>query len=1174
MRMEKTIALFEAYLDQLQGRMDQAQTKIEQSMTNLLEKESLPEVATWLWLLEGQVARSQDKQLVGPFLEKYHDHIEQCITLLTNSWDQPSRNVWGDDPQMVHISNLGIIYGSLQAAKRLTGKREIQQTLTAIRDYVFDNGLSSGMLIRSPEKKEVSTDLLSIVMPFGLFSPEDLVMVEAVKEMEGRLVTSKNVFRYRGATYHSPASAAWLAWYFTEKGDLRKASYYMKLSENTQYETQGITDQQKEDQELACILLKIVYFYMDQIVQSNGDMQIIHTPVGNDNRYEFLRTERIPREPEVDQDVRVRAQVWPEQDVEVVVKVEKSGCQFEVKCSPVEIDGETVWEASIGSFAFDDDVSYRFVARRGNDETKGFKEGTTFSFSPFTMNQLETIEFSQQIEDIFWFKGQDRLKLNTTFLGISSNGEGLNVQVKFNEEEKESMIDTSASLTYSVVGNTITLTSDSLVCQLDKSPFQFRVTDSDGQQLLEGYDQFFSVLQWRVNRLGQISKASWNFKTPLDERFYGLGERFNRLEQRGDSLDCYVYNQYKDQGNRTYIPVPFYMSSKGYGMFLETLFYSEFSFGSQFSDLLSISCEVDVNQPAVKLQLFPGQPKEISQQFASVTGKPVLPPVWSFGPWMSSNNWDRDSIVRKQVQETNKYQIPSTVLVLEQWSDEATYYIFNDAEYELTSGDQAKNYGDYHFPDWGRWPDPKGLFDYLHENGLKVILWQIPVHKYLNRQDHPQKDADEQYMLEQGYAVKKADGTSFRMPEGWFKESLLMDYSHEQGREWWFEKRKYLLEIGVDGFKTDGGEFVFGNDLMFADGRTGAQMRNLYPNDYIEAYYKFATEYHQGDALTFSRAGYTGAQNFPAHWAGDESSTFAAFRHSLIAGLTSGISGIPFWGWDLAGFNGDIPTVELFVRSAQMAAFCPIMQYHAESKAESNQDRTPWNIAERTGDDRALEGYRFYANVRMNLLPYILDQAQHTNETGIPLMRALFMEYPEDPRCHAIYDQYMFGDHLLIAPVIEEGDTERMVYFPQGEWVDLWSNEVVAGPVWKRVKAPLMSIPVFVKVGAVLLSNCDETLKLGSWVGNSVDQYQVPVLRVYLEAGMEQRIRDHLDQEWMVRVANEEGQWDLEIQGQENALVMVPLSLVGQGKTMVINGKKNLLEECAIKDNSYVISVQ
>lgn len=429
-------------------------------------------------------------------------------------------------------------------------------------------------------------------------------------------------------------------------------------------------------------------------------------------------------------------------------------------------------------------------------------------------------------------------------------------------------------------------------------------------------------------------------------------------------------------------------------------------------------------------------------------------------------------------------------------------------------------------------------------------------------------------MLEQGYAVKKADRTPFRMPEGWFKESLLMDYSHEQGREWWFEKRKYLLEIGVDGFKTDGGEFVFGNDLMFADGRTGAQMRNLYPNDYIEAYYKFATEYHQGDALTFSRAGYTGAQNFPAHWAGDESSTFAAFRHSLIAGLTSGISGIPFWGWDLAGFNGDIPTVELFVRSAQMAAFCPIMQYHAESKAESNQDRTPWNVAERTGDDRALEGYRFYANVRMNLLPYILDQAQHTNETGIPLMRALFMEYPEDPRCHAIYDQYMFGDHLLIAPVIEEGATERMVYFPQGEWVDLWSNEVVAGPVWKRVKAPLMSIPVFVKLGAVLLSNCDETLKLGSWVGNSVDQYQVPVLRVYLEAGMEQRIRDHLDQEWMVRVAYEEGQWDLEIQGQENALIMVPLSLVGPGKTMVINGKKNLLEECAIKDNSYVISIQ
>lgn len=328
------------------------------------------------------------------------------------------------------------------------------------------------------------------------------------------------------------------------------------------------------------------------------------------------------------------------------------------------------------------------------------------------------------------------------------------------------------------------------------------------------------------------------------------------------------------------------------------------------------------------------------------------------------------------------------------------------------------------------------------------------------------------------------------MPEGWFKDSLLLDFSNEEAVKWWFNKRNYLVEdIKIDGFKTDGGEFIFGQGLKVSDGRTGEQLRNDYPNDYISAYYNFINEANPDGGMTFSRAGFTGAQNFPAHWAGDERSNFGAFERSLYAGLSSGISGIPFWGWDLGGFSGDIPTAELFIRATQMATFCPIMQYHAESKAEFNQDRTPWNIAERTGDIRALDYYRYYANLRMNLIPYIYDEALKTSETGIPLMKAMVIDYYEDDKTHLLDTQYMFGDALLVAPIIKEGDTSRKIYFPTGKWYNFFTNEVFEEEEYSEVTAQLKEIPVFIKNNSVIPLNLNQEFALGENVGNDITNY-------------------------------------------------------------------------------------
>ena len=216
-------------------------------------------------------------------------------------------------------------------------------------------------------------------------------------------------------------------------------------------------------------------------------------------------------------------------------------------------------------------------------------------------------------------------------------------------------------------------------------------------------------------------------------------------------------------------------------------------------------------------------------------------------------------------------------------------------------------------------------------------------------------------------------------------------------RAWWLGKRAYLLdELGVDGFKTDGGEHLWGVETRCADGRRGDELINAYPWLYTQAYYDFARQ-RRGEAVSFSRAGFTGSQTSPIHWAGDEASTWEAFRASILAGLSAGISGIPFWSWDLAGFSGDIPTAELYLRSAAMAAFCPIMQYHSEYNADRtvSRDRTPWNIQARTGDDRVVPLFRFFLNVRHNLMPYIWQEAMHSAASGEPLMRALGLTEPQ-----------------------------------------------------------------------------------------------------------------------------------------------------------------------------------
>jgi alpha-glucosidase (family GH31 glycosyl hydrolase) len=547
-----------------------------------------------------------------------------------------------------------------------------------------------------------------------------------------------------------------------------------------------------------------------------------------------------------------------------------------------------------------------------------------------------------------------------------------------------------------------------------------------------------------------------------DVHVVGFGERFDALDQRGRSLDSVVFEQYKAQGARTYMPMPFaIVVGGGWGFHVATSRRVWFDVGDSDAGVIWIEAELD-GDAQLAVEIFTGDPHEVLDAFVTRTGRPALPPDWVFEPWMSANDWNTQERVLAEVRRGAEDDIPVGVVVIEAWSDESTFTAFRDAVYEPHPDGSPHVLGDFTFPAEGAWPDPKGLVDELHARGIRLVLWQIPLLKAAPAPGS-QLDYDRRALVERGFAVRKADGTPYANRGWWFPRALLPDFTSAGARAWWTAKRRYLLEeLGVDGFKTDGGEHAWGHDLRYADGTSGAETNNRYPVLYAAAYHELMAELGR-PGTTFSRAGFTGSAAYPCHWAGDEDSTWEAFRASITAGLTAGACGIFFWGWDLGGFSGEIPSAELYLRSAAAACFTPIMQYHSEhSHRIPSRDRTPWNIAERTGDERVLTVYRRFAKLRMRLQPYLHEQARKSVATSKPLMRALFFEVADDPRIWDFPHQYFLGDDLLVAAVVEPGAESVRVYLPRGEWIDPWTGDELVGPAIVTRAAPLEEIPVYV----------------------------------------------------------------------------------------------------------------
>lgn len=813
---------------------------------------------------------------------------------------------------------------------------------------------------------------------------------------------------------------------------------------------------------------------------------LLHEPYGWDNLYGSKEVpekwwQRTPRDPVAGEETEIAIAAGKQlKDLELWIEWTKNGRRMgPIACSRranLQTDGveRTQYLARLPALERGDDVQYSVCAGKNGAAQK--------QLGPFSFRVSAWERFLPGCAQ----SAGEKLTISGTAGGkraaLSANFDGGTLHLLVSDAAVEG--------------------GETLPAALSAGRLTFTVTENGGFSLCNDGTSLVGGAGFELLTDGAAVRAvRFTLDAEKSDRFYGFGMKYDALDQRGKAVDTYCVNWYKEQRGETYTPVPYYFVPDKYGIFIDSTYYTRFDLCAQSDASCVIEARLGGTEDfALPLHFFTGNNAQIAASYAETAGHAALPPVWAFSPWISANEWNRQTEILEQLDETLAEEIPTGVIVIEAWSDEQTFYTFNDSEFETVAGEAALRYEDFTFT--GRWPDPKGMVQQLHENGIRCILWQIPVLKY-DVQMTVQSMRDQIYAAEQGYVLQTEDGGAYRLPAGtWFGNSLLLDFTDHKAADWFLEKRRYLIEdIGIDGFKADGGEFVWGRSVTASDGRRGDELRNAYPDLYAQAYYDFGTAL-AGDFVTFSRAGGSGMQKHPLCWVGDQNSDFKAFQAAIRATLSAGQSGIPFVAWDIAGFSGDVPSAELYQRSVAQAAFSAVMQVHSEISGDPqpSQARTPWNMAQRKGDDACLETYRYYANLRMNLIPYIYTEAKWSAETGEPLMRSMAYAFPQDGAAADYEFQYLFGRNLLIAPVTSPNAKRVEVYLPEGGWYDFFTGARYESGVY-QIPVAANEIPVFVREGTILPVNTAQKGQLASYVGNDAGTYVKLNYLVFLGSG-------------------------------------------------------------------------
>lgn len=546
-------------------------------------------------------------------------------------------------------------------------------------------------------------------------------------------------------------------------------------------------------------------------------------------------------------------------------------------------------------------------------------------------------------------------------------------------------------------------------------------------------------LQWKVETGESVEWVMCDYPVSESERFYGFGETYGELEQRGKELRLRVENGCVR--DLSYKPIPFYLSSAGYGVYME---HTELIYARMATPDIGSRVQLKVNSEQLNLYRFEHDDiAGIIDAYTTVVGKPTLPPPWFFGAW-KSRDWrtENQETVLLDLRKQRELGIPCSVKLIDAaWEQELNDFQFHKRK----------------FPDFPSVMDEAKKLDY------QVVIWISP---WVANWTEVYRELDAK-----GYFLKTPDGETYVHRLGNSPNLLgsMFDFTHPGAVEWWQERVQRLMDLGVRGIKTDFGEQV-PDDAVFHDGSTGKTMHNYYPVLYNKVTHDVV---HRYNGILLGRSSWAGSQAFTGIWAGDQTADFAprsGMLATIYAGQNVGLSGFPYWGSDIGGYFGT-PDRECFIRWTQYAAFTPCMELHGLG------ERDPWDM-----DQQALDNYVAYASLHTRLFPYLYRLAIEGSEKGVPMMRAMMLHYNDDPHIHqlaCIEFQYMFGRDLLVAPVFYEGNS-REVYLPEGEWVDFWSGERKAG-LWNgRVDAPLDRTPVYIRAGAVIPILPDGTMTLGS----------------------------------------------------------------------------------------------
>ena len=575
----------------------------------------------------------------------------------------------------------------------------------------------------------------------------------------------------------------------------------------------------------------------------------------------------------------------------------------------------------------------------------------------------------------------------------------------------------------------VRLSTGEVVCRVRLSEWHLEVADRSGRAFFREYAEgllrsAFPVIPMCCKLVdGEVHFVESAALSPT-EAIYGLGERFGRLNKRGQRLLLWNCDATMTSSDRSYKSIPLYLSSRGYGLFVKSSAKMVFEVGSDYC-YNAVSFEVWQDRLEYVVLYGPSL-KDVLSMYAELTGKPPLPPLWSFGLWMSRCSYRNRREVEEVARRLRAHGVPCDVIHIDpEWLRPGHYC---DLEWNAES-----------------FPDPEGMLDELRRMGFKVCLWIQP---YV-----PRGTAMYEEGAREGYFARREDGSVYHIVDFTRREVGIVDFTNPRAREWYKERLKRLHRMGVAVFKCDMGEAV-PEDAVFHDGKRGIEVHNLYPLLYQGTVFEASRE-ALGEGLVWGRSGCAGIQRYPVQWSGDSHSTFEDMACVLWGGLSYSMSGVPFWSHDIGGFHGR-PSPKLYVRWSQWGLLC------SHSRCHGTTPREPWEYG-----DEALRVFREFARLRYSLLPYLYSCAYEASRTGLPVVRPLVLEFQDDPAVRELDTEYMLGPYLLVVPVLSEDDVVEY-YLPGGMWLDWWARRTVEGGSWRREVVPLDRIPLFVRENALI----------------------------------------------------------------------------------------------------------